>query len=226
MQKSQSLKSFSTLNNTLNESEPLDDQGKIEKLNNFNINDFSEWKKDIEKSLETVSEKVASNTTYFLIELEKSITDINNEHNKLKKIFEDFMETSLKKNLDKIEKTEKLITNIVQGMTEMKQSNVKWQADFLKNLNEFNEKMIVQESTLEELENFEKNVNKKFDFFNVEIKNLNQDSKSLLETIESKIKENSYIFENNIQKIFEENKTLNERLSSELLKIESTFKLK
>lgn len=223
MHKSQSLKSFSTLNNTLNEAESIEDQSKIEKSNhiNLNSNEFIDWKRDIEKSLETVSDKVASNTTYLLIELEKSLTDINNEHNKLKKNFEDFVDNSSKKNSEKIEKTEKLITNIVQGMTEMKNSNVKWQADFLKNLNDFNEKMIVQESTLEELENFEKNVNKKFEFFNSEIKLIKNEIKMLPEILENKIKDNTSTFDKNIQLLFEENKKVSERLSSEILKIES-----
>ena len=43
-----------------------------------------------------------------------------------------------KKNLEKFEKTEKLISSMLQGMSDMKSNNVKWQTDFLRNLNDFN----------------------------------------------------------------------------------------
>ncbi len=224
LQKSQSLKSISTLHDALNEGEQNEDaQNKTEK--NATLNDILEWKKDIEKSLETVSDKVASNTTYLLIELEKSITECNCDHLKLKKNFEDNLDNILiyKKNLEKIDKTEKLITNILQGMSDMKNSNVKWQADFLKNLNDFNEKMIVQESTLEELENFENNVNKKFNIISSDLKTLKLEIKSLPGFVELKQSESTKKLESSISSLSEDNRRINDKLTSEIVKIEGIY---
>jgi hypothetical protein len=54
----------------------------------------------------------------------------------------------------------------------MKDNNNIWQKDFLKNMNEFNEKILNQEILLDSFEKFEKITEKKIDEIFFEIKNI------------------------------------------------------
>jgi hypothetical protein len=234
MKKSSSLKSFSTLNNTFCESEILEDFSNIpnEKKNiqSLNINDISgflssemEWKKDIEKSLETLSEKVALNNSSILVELlEKRVNDMNSEFSKLKRNFEDSVDNTnvIKRSMEKFEKTEKLISSLLAQMTEMRNNNIKWQADFLKNLNDFNEKILIQESSLEDLENFEKSVRKKIENFNNEFKVLQHEFKVKLADVDLKHTEKYKFLTDEIQNLINDNWKISEKVGQELIKIE------
>jgi hypothetical protein len=242
MKKSSSLKSFSTLNNTFCESEILEDFNNIPKseekknIQNLNISDISgfltsemEWKKDIEKSIETLSEKVAANNSTVLVDLlEKRVNDMNSEFSKLKRSFEDSVDNAsvIKRSIEKFDKTEKLITSLLSQMTEMRNNNIKWQADFLKNLNDFNEKILIQESTLEDLENFEKSVRKKIDSFNNEFKVIQHEFKIKLADLDYKHTDKSKVLSDEIQNLINENWKITEKVGQELTKIEGKKILK
>jgi hypothetical protein len=242
MKKSSSLKSFSTLNNTFCESEILEDFNNIPKseekknIQNLNISDISgfltsemEWKKDIEKSIETLSEKVAANNSTVLVDLlEKRVNDMNSEFSKLKRTFEDSVDNAsvIKRSIEKFDKTEKLITSLLSQMTEMRNNNIKWQADFLKNLNDFNEKILIQESTLEDLENFEKSVRKKIDSFNNEFKVIQHEFKIKLADLDYKHTDKSKVLSDEIQNLINENWKITEKVGQELTKIEGKKILK
>ncbi len=232
MGKSSSLRSFSTLNNTLIESDMLEDmpKGDVKNLQNLNISGFlsceMEWKKDIEKSIETISEKVAANSSSVLVNLlEKRVNDMNNEFSKLKRSFEDTVENTsvIRRNIDKFDKTEKLISGLLGQMSEMRNSNIKWQADFLKNLNDFNEKIMLQESTLEDFEKFEKNVRKRIDNFNSEIKAVQNEFKIKITDFDFKHTEKSKVISDEVQNLINENWKLSHKFTEEVQKVESKY---
>lgn len=173
------------MNNTLiEEIEELNLSAKNVNVNEMIFLEFNEWKKDIEKSIEKISERVANNNTGVLTTLlEKRVNDVTSEMSKLKKTFEDNYDNTsiIRKNLEKFDKTEKLITELLSQITNMKTSNTKYQVDFLKNLNEFDDKLSSQDVLLDRYEKFEKNANKKIDNLNTEINRIN----TSLRTMES-----------------------------------------
>lgn len=192
-----------------------------------NNSEMIEWKKDIEKSIETISAKVAANNNNVLVNLlEKRINDTNNEVTKLKKAFDDNVDNTniIKRNIDKFDRTEKLISGLLTQISEMKNHNLKWQAEFLKSLNDFNEKLVLQESSMEQHESFERIVQKKIENVINEIKNIRTEHSMKMEEIESKhwgkinALEESYTF------LFDENTKASNKVKEELIKMEVSNK--
>jgi chromosome segregation ATPase len=155
----------------------------IKNVAEFKLHDeHIDWRREIEKSIERVSEKVASNNSNVLVAvLEKRVNDIYTDNAKLKKAFEDYLENStvVKKNSEKFDKSEKVIQELISQVSTMKNSNLGYQTDLLKNLNELNEKVISQELMFEELECSELQTNKSLEMLSSEIRKITGEVKSL-----------------------------------------------
>jgi exonuclease VII small subunit len=194
--KSSSTKSMSTMNNTLfdesgddniakcvtSEFKACDAEGAVNTSNTSIAT--ADWRKEIEKSIERISEKVASNNSNVLVAvLEKRVNEINSENAKLKKAFEDYVENSnlIRKSHEKFEKSEKLLQELITQVSSMKNSNLQYQTDFLKNLNEFNEKILNQELMWEQFETFETKTNKNIENLINEANRMANGFKSLTE---------------------------------------------
>jgi hypothetical protein len=231
LKKASSFKSISTLNNTFTEivdefntnlsaSACKASDGKTSPgVNPFNVinPELSDWKKDMEKSLETILEKVSTrNSSNVLVELlEKRINDINGEFSKLKKSFEENVDNSniIKRNIDKFDRSEKLITGLLTQIAEMKNNNIKWQSDFLRNLNDFNEKLLIQETAIEQYENLESIINKK-------IENESKASSLKREEYENKINDKIKFMEQNYESVVEECSKIHNKFKEEIIKAE------
>jgi hypothetical protein len=180
--KSSSTKSFSTSNTLFDESEDG-----IKHVTEFKISEPAEqeWRKEIEKSIERISEKVASNNSNILVSvLEKRVNEINNDNAKLKKSFAEYLENSnlSKKNFEKFEKSEKVLQELILQVSAVKNSNYQYQTDILKNINEVNEKLISQQLMWEQFENFETKTNNFIEIFNSEVNKMNVTLRSLNES--------------------------------------------
>lgn len=93
--------------------------------------------------------------------LSKKFDDLSLQMNSNKSSMEDItvINFAFSKKIDNLSKLEKTIQDLIQQIKLMKTHNASWQADFLKNMNDFNEKIMNQEILLDQLENFEKNTN-------------------------------------------------------------------
>jgi hypothetical protein len=89
--------------------------------------------------------------------------------------------TLVKKNSEKFEKNEKIVQEVLTQVSAIKNTNMQYQTDFMKILNEINEKIISQELMLEQLEVFEVNANKCFENLNFEFNKMNNSLKLLNE---------------------------------------------
>jgi hypothetical protein len=222
---SNSTKSISTLNNTLYD----EDESGFKNISEFKINeihsDLNEWKKDIEKSIEKISEKVASYNSNVLINiLERRINDMNNDISKIKKIVEENLDNStiLKKNYDKFDKSERLVNDLSSQIASIKNSNLQYQSEMLKNFNDVKEKILSHEVICEQFDKFERNTNKKIEILNYEYNKINN---SLKEKDEDKInifEKISDIEEKTISDIIK----LNNKSKEDTQRIESKFEIK
>lgn len=131
--------------------------------------DNFEWKKDVEISIEQISEKVAQTNTN---NIEKKINEVIRDFLKFKTETEENFEqlNSLNKNLEKFEKSEKLINELLGQISNVKTSNIKWQSDFMKNMNEYDEKLMNTEILIDQLDKQDKILHKKLDSMQIDLK--------------------------------------------------------
>ncbi len=156
-----------------------------------------EWKKDIELSIEKISEKVAvqnnSNTVVNL--LEKRVDDTQQEFGKLRRETEESLDQAshLRKNFEKYEKSEKIINELITQISSVKTSNIKWQSDFLKNMNEYSEKLMSTEILIDQLDKQDKIIHKKMDAMQIDLKrketNIMENFESSNEMFEKKLED-------------------------------------
>jgi len=162
-----------------------------------------EWKKDIELSIEKISEKVAvqnnSNTVVNL--LEKRVDDTQQEFGKLRRETEESLDQAshLRKNFEKYEKSEKIINELITQISSVKTSNIKWQSDFLKNMNEYSEKLMSTEILIDQLDKQDKIIHKKMDAMQIDLKrketNIMENFESSNEMFEKKLEDvNIFLF--------------------------------
>lgn len=236
-QNSNSVKSFSTLNNTLNTL----NENEIDELTSPNMQanitpsmqknnnvDFTEWKRDIEKSIEKISERVAGSNSNVLVSLlEKRVNDMNNELAKLKKNFDENVDSTniIKKNVEKFDRTEKLIGELLTQISTMKSNATKWNSDFLKSLNDFDAKIASQENIIEQFEKFEKITNKRIDQINNEYKNLHNTLSIRENTSEDRLNLKIKSLEDTVNYLTNENIKISHKLREEVIKNESIYKI-
>ncbi len=161
--------------------------------------EINEWRKDIELSIEKISEKVAFNNTNVIVNsIEKRMNDIINEFVKFKKEIEENLDQAqiLNKNFEKYEKSEKLINELISQISNVKTSNIKWQSDFLKNMNDFNEKFMNAEIQIDQLDKQDKIIHKKLDSMNIDLK---RKETNILESFES----NNQIYDKKLEEVYE-----------------------
>jgi hypothetical protein len=237
--KSNSLKSFSTINNISTECDIIEDinsniihnktapEFKSNPLNELLSVEFTEWKKDIEKCIEKLSEKVAANhansSNILLNLLETRINDMSNEMTKLKKGFdENFVENSdlIRKSMQKFERAEKLVNELMNHMTNMKSNNLKWQNDFKKDLNDFSEKILNQEKIIEQYDLFDKNINNKVDTIGADLKNIKGEFNKSISALEGKLNNKIDSLDESFQFISSENVRINNKIKEETTKME------
>lgn len=237
LQKSNSYKSLTTMNNTITDQDTLVDEFSVSlaypksaepkyttrDLNSSSYNEMSEWKKNIEKTIEKISEKIFSrNSNVFTSLLEKKIEEVCSEFNIIKNQIELIVENGniVKKNMENFEKTEKIISTLFNQITDMKCNNIKWQKEILSSISEFNEKFSNQENSIENYEMFEKSVNCKIDLIEKQIKRIsNKDDKrdeKKFGDIEDKLK----ILEERQKSSSDFTHKLNNKLNEEILKVE------
>jgi hypothetical protein len=157
-----------------------------------------EWRKDIELSIEKISEKVAYSNSNVLVNLiEKRVDDMQQEFGKLKKETEEKLDQAnlLKKSFDKYEKSEKIINELINQISNVKTSNIKWQSDFLKNMNDFNEKFMNAEIQIDQLDKQDKVIHKKMDALQIDLK---RKETNILESFES----SNQFLENKFDQVF------------------------
>ena len=203
---------FSTSSNTNSKNKPA--------FNDVLNAELTEWKKDIEKSIEKISEKVALSTGPSVLTtlLENRVNDTNNELNKLKKVNEENIEKYqlITSNLEKFERTDKIIRDLVNTIKTMRTGNEKMQEEMGKNLNEFQDKLQLQENIIETFEKFEESTNKKLVLVSEELSGLRQNDEVLDEKLKS--------LEDTSRHIIEENINLTTRFKEEIGKIEISTK--
>lgn len=144
-----------------------------------------EWKKDIELSIEKISEKVAFNNSNVLANLlEKRVDDMQQEFGKLRREIEENLDQAglLRKNFEKYEKSEKIINELISQISSVKTSNIKWQSDFLKNMNEYSEKLMGSEILIDQLDKQDKTIHKKMDAMQIDLK---RKETNIMESFES-----------------------------------------
>lgn len=148
----------------------------IEFFNNSqNSFELEDWKKDIEKNIEKINEKIKLENNENIITSIDSKLDRNNlELENIKSFIDEFQKKciDLDRKFEKFTKFEKLISELINQINNLRKNNTSWQADFLKNMNEFNQKIMNQEILLDQLDIFEKNTNKKIDTICSELKKI------------------------------------------------------
>ena len=132
-----------------------------------------ELKKDFEEKITKINKKYDLISKNF-DDLEKKCDTNNSEINSIKNSLEEINNLHLfySKKIENFGKFEKLISELLNQINNMKTNNSAWQADFLKNMNFFNEKIMNQEILLDQLEKFEKLSNTKIDYVVTEINKL------------------------------------------------------
>jgi hypothetical protein len=76
----------------------------------------------------------------------------------------------MNKNFEKYEKSEKLINELLSQISNVKTSNIKWQSDFLKNMNSYDEKLMNNEILIDQLDKQDKIIHKKLDSMHIDLK--------------------------------------------------------
>ena len=136
---------------------------------------MEDWKKDIENSIEKLSERITKEKNEKLINnLEKKLDEQNFDILNMKNIFVNLenKNENFEKKFDKFSNLQKLISELINQINNMKNHNNSWQANFLKNMNDFNEKIMNQEILLDQLDKFEKLTNKKIEIICHELKKI------------------------------------------------------
>ena len=206
----------------LDEHEIYLDKNNENKETNF---DLYEWKNDIEKSLEKISEKVAgSNSSALLNLMEKQLNDFCNELKKLKKHFYEELENK-NKYKEKVEKSEKLTSYLNTQLIELKSSTNKWQSDVFVKMNILNERVETEENSSDLFKEFIKVSNVKFENFSSTIQSVVNESKIFKDYFDSKYIERLRQLEE-IQKNLVDRLSISENLiKEELFKHEGIFLL-
>lgn len=143
----------------------------------------NEWKKDVEISLEKISDKIASNNSSGNSNFDKKLNEFIRDFSKFKTETEENIDqvNNMNKNFEKYEKSEKLINELLSQISNLKTSNIKWQSDFLKNMNEYNEKLMNTEILMDQLDKQDKIIHKKLDSMHIDLK---RKESNLLENME------------------------------------------
>jgi hypothetical protein len=134
--------------------------------NSQNSLELEDWRKELEKNIEKNSENAEK--------LENSLYKNSKEMSKFKIMIEDFEKKAeeLNTKFTKMANFEKLIAQLVTQITNMKNNNITWQSEFLKNMNDFNEKIMNQEILLDSFEKFENLTTKKIEIICSELKKI------------------------------------------------------
>jgi hypothetical protein len=142
---------------------------------------------------------------------------MHSELSKFKKQSEENVEkyNIINTNLEKIDRTDKIIRDLVSTIKTMRVGNEKMQEELGKNLQEFQEKFNSQESIIDEFEKFEVSTNKKLGMISEEFKIL----RDYNDAVELKLKS----LEDTSNIIITENINLQNRFKEELSKIESNL---
>jgi hypothetical protein len=128
--------------------------------------ELEDWRKELEKNIEKNNENTEK--------LENSLYKNSQEISKFKFMIDEFQKKSeeLNTKFNKFGNFEKLISQLITQITYMKNNNINWQSDFLKNMNDFNEKIMNQEILLDSFEKFEKLTEKKIEIICSELKKI------------------------------------------------------
>lgn len=169
--------------------------------NEINASEIIEWKKDIETSLEKISERVALNDcSAYLNLIEKKVNEIEEDLYDIKKLTKEFpdINDTIKKNSEKCDKCEILCDEFINQISDLKSTNLNWQTQYNQINSDLTDKIFSHEFYIDQLQKFEKNITKKFEGLNSEIKKKeNNDSeineKSFVQKF-SKIEEVKTIF--------------------------------
>jgi hypothetical protein len=142
---------------------------------------------------------------------------MHSELSKFKKQSEENVEkyNLINTNLEKIDRTDKIIRDLVSTIKTMRVGNEKMQEELGKNLQEFQEKFNSQESIIDEFEKFEVSTNKKLVMISEEFKIL----RDYNDAVELKLKS----LEDTSNIIITENINIQNRFKEELSKIESNL---
>jgi uncharacterized coiled-coil DUF342 family protein len=129
--------------------------------------------------------------------LEKRVDDLQNEFGKLIREIEENLDQAslLRKNFEKYEKSEKIINELISQISSVKTSNIKWQSNFLKNMNEYSEKLMNVEVQMDQLDKQDKVIHKKMDAIQIDLK---RKETNMMETFES----SNQMFENKLNEVF------------------------
>jgi hypothetical protein len=185
--------------------------------------DIYEWKQDIEKSLEKISERVASNNSNPLINiLEKRLNDFYNELIKLKKQFYEDLENNSKSN-EKIEKTEKSLNTVQSQFSEFKTNMNKWQSDVGYKFKILNEKIEIEENSSDLFKEFIKASNVKFENFSATIKNIINENKLNKDYFDNKYFERLKQLEDMDKNLVSQITSLNKMINQEFKKYEGNL---
>jgi hypothetical protein len=185
--------------------------------------DFSEWKQDIEKSLEKISERVAANNSNPLINiLEKRLNDFYNELIKIKKQFYEELEEN-NKSKEKIEKAEKSLNTIQTQFSEFKTNINKWQNDVTYKMKILNEKIEIEENSSDLFKEFIKASNVKFENFSATIKNIINENKLNKDHFDNKYFERLKQLEEINRNVFSQINSLNKMINQEFMKYEGNL---
>ena len=129
--------------------------------------------------------------------LEKRVDDLQNEFGKVIREIEENLDQAslLRKNFEKYEKSEKIINELISQISSVKTSNIKWQSNFLKNMNEYSEKLMNVEVQMDQLDKQDKVIHKKMDATQIDLK---RKETNMMETFES----SNQMFENKLNEVF------------------------
>jgi len=149
--------------------------------------------------LEKISDKIAanSNNNNYTANIEKKINEVIRDFLKFKTETEENIDqvNNMNKNFEKYEKSEKLINELLSQISNVKTSNIKWQSDFLKNMNDYDEKLMNSEILIDQLDKQDKIIHKKMDSMQVDLK---RKETNILENFEV---ENN-LFKEKLQEVF------------------------
>lgn len=154
-------KSFISTNNNSSNNTSNDCSSDI-----INNSENYELKKEIDNNKINEINNQMFHISNYISGIDKKCEDNTTEMNHMKSAFEEVNTTIIEfsKKLENLTKFEKLIHELLNKINKMKNHNSYWQADFLKNMNDFNEKIMNQEILLDQLEKFEKVMNTKIEY--------------------------------------------------------------
>lgn len=137
------------------------------------------------------------------------------EFGNLKKDIEENLDQAnlIRKNFERYEKSEKIINELITQISSVKTSNIKWQSDFLKNMNEYSEKLMNVEIQMDQLDKQDKVIHKKMDAMQIDLKrketNIMENFESSNQLFEIKLAEVTIFIENYFIKFFSLNNYFN-----------------